>query len=265
MEAEALIRIMRPSVAMSIQDMGRLGLMWQGHSRSGAMDLASLALTNRCAGNPDGAAVLELGPGRVVLEVFAIGAIAFGGAARDGAPWWEAVEVSPGDRFDLGPASDGVWSYLALAGGVDSPKTMGSRSANVREGIGRWITKGDTVQAGSGRVVTPQRPKALPPMSGNVRVFGDFSGSWRIGERCDRMGYSLTSDRPMKHGHGGQPSEPLVPGCIQCLPSGDAIALMAEAPTVGGYPVAGVLHSEDLRLVAQTRPGGEIDFVPADG
>ena len=49
------------------------------------------------------------------------------------------LEVEAGERFELGSPTEGMWSYLAIGGGVDAPMVMGSRSTNVREGIGGWL------------------------------------------------------------------------------------------------------------------------------
>ncbi len=252
-----MIRIIRAAVAMSIQDQGRYGHRAEGHARSGAMDQLSLRLTNRLAGASESAAGVEIGPGPCVIEVTAAGTIAFGGARREGALWWETLEARKGDQFELGDGSDGVWSYLSIAGGVDSPIYKGSRSTHVGEGIGSWLRNGDLVSAADDAtdpaVVDP------PDMQGMVRLFGELQGPRKTGGRGDRMGYELEGN-PEDGGSAEDWSEPLLPGCIQVPPGGKPIVLMAEAPTVGGYSVPAVVHSEDLRLIAQSRPGAEIEF-----
>lgn len=253
-----MIRIVRPAVVTSVQDQGRFGFMSQGHSRSGAMDSASLALTNRLAGTAPGAAGIEFGPGGLAIEITASGVIAFGGARRDGVPWWQTLEVASGDRFDLSPPRDGMWSYLAIHGGIDTPVVMGSRSVQVREGIGRWIGPGDEFKTGA-EIATPSAVEP-PSMTGAVRLYGDLPGRWIVGTRLDRMGYQLEGPS-LPPGLSDEWSEPLLPGCIQITPSGVPIVLMAEGPTVGGYTMAGQVHSQDLRLVAQSRPGITIEFI----
>jgi allophanate hydrolase subunit 2 len=153
-----------------------------------------------------------------------------------------------------------MWSYLAVAGGVEAPVVMGSRSTSFREGIGSWLQPGVTLEAG-GMPAEPAPVEPLP-MDGPVRVFGELSGEWTVGSRVDRMGYQLEG-RTIPGGRVDLHSEPLLPGCIQVPPNGLPIVLMAEGPTVGGYTVGGVVHSQDLRLVAQTQPGGRLSFVPA--
>ena len=255
-----MIRLVAPAIATSIQDQGRFGHRMVGIGRSGAMDPASLATANRAAGADPGAAGIEFGPGTLVVEITAGGTIAFGGAPRDGAPWWQTIEVGPGDRFELAGPTEGMWSYLAIRGGVDAPVVMGSRSTSIREGIGSWLQAGSTLDAGDSR--TDPEPVEPLPLGGDVRVFGGLTGEWTVGDRVDRMGYQLEGGT-VAAGRANLLSEPLLPGCIQVPPNGLPIVLMAEGPTVGGYTLGGVVHSEDLRLVAQTQPGGRLVLVPA--
>lgn len=255
-----MIRIVAPAIATSVQDQGRYGSRMFGFGRSGAMDPASLSAANRAAGAYAGSAGIEFGPGVLVVEATAAGTLAFGGAPRSGAPWWETLEVEAGDRFELGSPTGGMWSYLAVGGGIDAPVVMGSRSASAREGIGSWLTPGYLLDSG-GEAAAPEIP-APPPMAGDIRVFGDLTGDWTVGGRVDRMGYQLDG-ATVPGGRSDLRSEPLIPGCIQIPPNGKPIVLMAECPTVGGYTLGGVIHSEDLRLVAQTRPGGRLRFVSA--
>ena len=253
-----MIRIVAPAIATSVQDQGRFGSRVMGFGRSGAMDPESLRAANRAAGAYAGSAGLEFGPGVLVIETSTAGTLAFGGAPRPGAPWWQTLEVEAGERFDLGSPIEGMWSYLAVGGGIDAPLVMGSRSTSIREGIGRWLTPGDVLTAGA-EASAPESP-VQPSMTGVIRVIGDLSGEWTVGARVDRMGYQLEG-RTIPGGRSDLHSEPLLPGCIQIPPHGKPIVLMAEGPTVGGYTLGGVIHSEDLRLVAQTPPGGRLKLV----
>lgn len=257
-----MIRIEKPAVATSIQDQGRFGHRIEGHSRSGAMDPLSLRLTNRGAGADEAAAGVEFGPGPSILIATSRATIAFGGARRDGAPWWQPIETAPGDRFELSPAREGVWSYLAVEGGVDAPVVLDSRATQVREGIGRWLDAGDEVLS-AGEIVET-RSVDPPSMSGPIRIFGRLPGSWLVSSRIDRMGYQLEGSM-LRPGKAQEWSEPLLPGCVQVLPSGLPIVLMAEDPVVGGYRITAIVHSTDLRLMAQAPPGTRLEFISAEG
>ena len=56
------------------------------------------------------------------------------------------------------------------------------------------------------------------------------------------------------------PSEGLVTGSIEVPPDGQPILLLADHPTVGGYPVIAVVPTVDLAVAAQLRPGDKISF-----
>lgn len=256
-----MIRIIRAPAAMSVQDWGRPGHAHRGYCRSGAMDRLSMDLTNRAAGAATGSAVIEMGPTPCVLEATSSGTIAFGGATRSGAPWWEPLDVSAGDVFELSSPRDGLWSYLGVSGGVMGPEFLGSRSTCVREGVGAWIKAGDQLTCGaSGSESSKVEP---PEMSGTIRVFGQLP-LLRVGTRLDRMGYEMVGG--LEGGKAEELSEPTFPGFVQVLPSGNAFVLMAEAPTLGGYPVIATIHPDDLRLLAQARPGQRVHVtqIPAD-
>lgn len=256
-----MIRIVAPAIATSVQDRGRYGSRMVGLGRSGAMDGAALVAANRAAGAAVGSAAVEFGPGSLLVEITTAGTLSFAGAPRRGAPWWRTLQVDPGDRFELGSPTEGMWSYLAVGGGIDAPIVAGSRSTSVREGIGSWLGAGSVL--GAGMDAADPRPVEPLPMSGEVRVFGSLAGTWTVGGRVDRMGYQLEG-ATVPGGRADLTSEPLVPGCIQVPPQGRPIVLMSECPTVGGYTVGAVVHSQDLRLVAQTQPGGEVRMVPAE-
>jgi len=49
-------------------------------------------------------------------------------------------------------------------------------------------------------------------------------------------------------------------GSIQVPPDGNAIILMADHPTTGGYPVIGQVATVDLPLLAQKGPEENIRF-----
>jgi allophanate hydrolase subunit 2 len=42
--------------------------------------------------------------------------------------------------------------------------------------------------------------------------------------------------------------------------SGRPILLLNDHPTTGGYPVIGVVHSDDVHRAAQLRPGDALRF-----
>ena len=52
------------------------------------------------------------------------------------------------------------------------------------------------------------------------------------------------------------------PGTVQLPPDGRPIVLLADAQTIGGYPVVGQVIEADLPLAVQLRPGEEVRLKP---
>jgi KipI family sensor histidine kinase inhibitor len=142
------IEVIRPGPLATVQDLGRPGYGHLGVPRSGAADVASLRLANRLVGNPDGAAGIEFTLGRAALRFSAGARVAVTGApvpltvepaadeaARD-MPHGSAFEVPAGSVLRVGAPTAGVRSYLAVRGGVGVPPVLGSRSADLRSGLG---------------------------------------------------------------------------------------------------------------------------------
>ena len=60
----------------------------------------------------------------------------------------------------------------------------------------------------------------------------------------------------------GMASVAVFPGTVQVPPDGQPIVLLADAQTIGGYPVLGQVIAADLPQAAQLRPGDELRFEP---
>jgi len=110
--------------------------------RSGALDTPALRRANALVGNPPGAAGLEttltgcafrLPAGAVVAVTGALARVRVNGVeARLSTP----LEVPAGALVDVGRATAGVRSYVAVAGGLSVPAVLGSRSTDTLSGLG---------------------------------------------------------------------------------------------------------------------------------
>ena len=149
------IRVERPGALTTVQDAGRAGHAHLGVPRSGALDPAAHRLANRLAGNADTAPVLETTLTGVALRFAGPAAVAVTGAVApvtlDGLPAGRdaPLRVRPGQLLDVGRASAGVRSYIAVAGGFAVPPVLGSASADLLSGLGpaRLVT-GQTLAVG---------------------------------------------------------------------------------------------------------------------
>jgi antagonist of KipI len=244
------------------------------------MDACALRVANLLVGNPEGAAVLEctlVGP-ELVFSADAV--IALGGAAFEGLESWRPTMISAGSRVKLGAARTGCRGYLAVAGGLEVPLVLGSRSTYLRAAFGgfqgRALRDGDVLATAdvTRRVSNHWRidPRILPAYSvaPTVRVvrgaqlddFGAalFEAEFKVLPQSDRMGLRLGAAKLARIGAVELVSSAVAPGTVQVPPDGQPIILMADAQTIGGYPQAAHVISVDLSLVAQLRPGNRINF-----
>ncbi|WP_461480438.1 5-oxoprolinase subunit C family protein [Porticoccus sp.] len=279
----------RPGVLTLIQDAGRSGCQRLGITTGGPADPLAFDWANRLCGNGPGAAALELSVGGLALSAEVATRVALCGAYMPFSingrilPSWCSYQVNPGDRIEVGFARAGVRAYLAVAGGLDLPPTLGSVATVVREGLGGLhgtkLAAGDHLpcgDAGEGdclRVPAGYRPVytkrvLLRVVTGyQYETFDEeqqqrfFASEYRVSGQCDRMGYRL--EGPAVHCElPDMLSEGICLGAVQLPPDGQPIVLMCDRQTIGGYPKLGSVISVDLAQLAQLPPGGKVNFAP---
>lgn len=278
----AAIEVVQAGMLTTVQDLGRRGHRAQGVPLSGAADAFALRLANLLVGNADDAAGLEFTLVGAHLRFLRDAVIALGGAEFPGFPRWHPLNITAGTELKFGRARAGCRGYLAVAGGVDVPAVLGSRSTYARAGLGgfggRPLRDGD-------RLVVPEtnrRPhgrwhideRILPEYSPSpvVRFIPGSQAEefdpavWRtrftVTPQSDRMGVRLCGVRVTRNSTADLLSTAVAPGTIQAPPDGQPIVLLAEAQTLGGYPQVGHVIAVDLPLVAQLRPGDTVQFAP---
>jgi biotin-dependent carboxylase-like uncharacterized protein len=294
---KGLLEVRSPGLLSTVQDAGRPDAAHLGVPRSGACDSLALAAANLLIGNEPYAAALELsllGPELAVLNRCHIGvagadceAIVVNSGRRVGPG--TSASLEPGDTLRFHAAVDGARGYLALPGGIDVPHVLGSASTAPVGGFGglggRPIAAGDRLAArslsvagaaerrwpgpgpGSG-VIAGDRPRTVRVLPGpHADAAGPdtferlISPVWDVGPQSDRMGIRL--DGPPL---GGAVASDLVSsgvawGAVQLPPGGRPIVLLADGPTVGGYPVVAVVASVDRPVLGQLRAGDRLRLV----
>ena len=293
-----LVQVLQPGPLATVQDLGRPGFAHVGVPRSGAADQGALRLANRLAGNDDAAACLEATLGRLALR-FDFDAI----VALTGAP--APVSLSPGGDqahetafavpagsvLRLGSPAAGLRSYLAIAGGIDIPPVLGSRSADLLSGLGpaplrpgEWLPVGRLRSRPDGPApATRDRAARAPHAAARVvlraaagprddwfepsAVATLTGGSYQVSAASNRTALRLTGPALRPVSAGELPSEGVTAGSLQVSHDGQPILLLADHPATGGYPVIAVVVTADLGLAAQLRPGQQVRFAvgPASG
>lgn len=207
---------------------------------------------------------------------------------------WLAHHATRGDKLTCGDAQQGVRSYICVAGGIDVKPLLGSRStyllANFGGVDGRRLIAGDVLATGDAQAqafaMVGRRfdTRLVPPLArdAEIRVVVGLcsyrltpeslqealSSVWEVSTEADRVGYRLKGptlkfkDREPPFGAGSNPSNVVdvgyPVGSIQ-VPGGlEAILLMRDAVTGGGYATICTVIQRDLDRVAQLAPGAKV-------
>lgn len=273
------IEILDPGLLTTVQDLGRPGHAHLGVPRSGALDGPALRLANRLVGNPEAAAGLETTLTGVRFRATRGARFAVTGAecvvlvGRRRAAWGAAVSVPAGAVVEIGQATAGLRSYVALAGGIDVLPVLGSRSTDLLSGLGpEPVAAGQLLALGSTYGEAPA-VESVRPVRGRVlrldlgpradwfsaQAVRRLDGaSYDVGPASNRIGLRLVGE-PVERSRAGElPPEPMVLGAIQVPPNGQPVVFLHDHPTTGGYPVIGVVRYDDLPTCAQARPGDRL-------
>jgi antagonist of KipI len=298
-----MISVLKPGLLTTVQDLGRPGYQQYGIAVGGALDAFATRLANLLAGNDDGAAVLELAQTGPELHFAQETLVAWCGAdfdARLGAeplPRNRVIRVAAGETISFGFARSGMRAWLAVAGGIDVPLVLGSRSTYRRAGMGghegRPLAAGDNLKLGepsawaqqilvamrtAGRRTTAWKvqPETLgrPAAVGFVRAMRGpewswftpeaqrafFSADWQATKEADRMGVRLQGTAlPLVQPHE-MISAPVNAGIVQVPAAGQPIVLLPSRQSVGGYPRLAAVATADLGRFTQLRPGDRVRF-----
>jgi biotin-dependent carboxylase-like uncharacterized protein len=286
------IEVLDGGLLTTVQDLGRFGYQRYGVPVSGAMDLWALRAANRLAGNDDGEAALEITLAGPVLRFDGPGVIAVTGGDLEprlnGRPitMWQSVGVPAGAELTFSRARDGMRAYLGVAGGIDVPLVLGSRSTLTKSRLGgylgRALAAGDRVPIGGRANLMSSAglrvPRGIVPAYGHshtIRVvmgpqedaFTDegirsfLTGTYTLASQSDRVGCRLTGPR-IGHRRGADiVSDGTAFGSVQVSGDGMPIVLMADRGTTGGYTKVATVASADLPRLAQAAPGDRVSFV----
>lgn len=298
-----MITVIKPGLLTTVQDLGRPGYQQYGVVVGGALDGFSTRVANLILGNADSAAVLEMAQTGPELRFERETLVAWCGAdfdARIGVeslPRDRPVRIAAGETLSFGFARTGLRAWLAVAGGVDVPLVLGSRSTYRRAGIGgfqgRPLSAGDSLVAGesgersrqllaelraagrraSGWTVRPQTlggPVTARVMRAVIGPEWDwftqdaqrafFSAEWRATKEADRMGVRLQGPALELVKPREMISSAVNTGVVQVPSAGQPIVLLPSRQSVGGYPRLAAVAAVDVGRFTQLRPGDAVHF-----
>jgi antagonist of KipI len=263
------LRIVKPGICTTIQDMGRYGY--------------------RAAGE----AVIEMSfPAPVmVFEQAAVIAIA-------GAEFTPSVNgiiiqncrpyfVQPGDVLAFEQKKWGAWAYLAVRGGFAVPQWLGSYATCLSAAAGgfrgRLLQKADELEFQKTALVKQavfnwqlaekewrqwyDADNVIKVLPGNeLALLSDaeakklFTQDFTVTNQSNRMGYRLSGPALQLSQAVELVSSAVTKGTVQLLPSADCIVLMADHQTTGGYPRIAHVTGVSIPAMAQAQGAAAIKF-----
>jgi biotin-dependent carboxylase-like uncharacterized protein len=294
----AALKVTRPGLFDTLQDLGRIGFMALGMPTAGAMDRVALRLANALCGNPPGTAGLEIGvmgPDLLVeadsVRIALVGPLSPALIEAPDAPPKPLDSdrthlLKRGQMLKVGMVEGFSTAYLAVAGGFALPAFMGSLSTYARAGVGgfqgRKLAEGDALPLARDQAPPGNERKlgqAFDYGSGPVRIVwgpqdDHFSArgrraftesDYRVSREADRMGIRFEGPTiehavPVDKGGADIISDGIGPGAIQVPGAGLPIVLLADRQTVGGYPKIATVASVDLPRLGRLLPGQTVRF-----
>ena len=300
--APETVDVLDAGAQTTVQDFpGRVGFWNVGVPPSGPMDHLAFRYANRLLGNLESAAGLEIMMTGPTLRFNAATEIAITGADMQAeingirAPRWQVLAVEAGDVLRMCAVSGpGARAYLAVRGGFQTPRYLGSRATftlgNFGGHGGRALRLGDVLHLGASDAAaaegTALPPKMIPRYTnawdigvlygphGAPDFFTDediamlFATDWKVHYNSNRTGVRLTGPKPQfARADGGEaglhPSNihdnAYAVGTIDF--TGDMpIILGPDGPSLGGFVCPASIVRSELWKIGQLKPGDTVRF-----
>jgi len=292
MAAGPILEILTPGALTSVQDLGRYGHGRYGVAPSGALDTFALRIANLLVGNREDQAGLEimlLGPG-IRISADTLLAVTGGNLSphrnRQPIAMWQAHRFNKDDVLTFKSPVNGFRAYIGVGGGIGGPSVMGSRSTNLPSAFGgfegRPVKKGDlllperscdNLSAVGRRFSSEENPHY--PNEWKIRVIWGpqddqfpaesrnlfINASYKMSPKSDRTGIRLQGPVIERRTDIAESiiSEGVIAGSIQIPGDGKPIIILGETVT-GGYRKIATVIAADLPLLAQIKPGDDLQF-----
>jgi urea carboxylase len=280
------IDILSRGTQTTIQDYpGRIGYWHVGVPPSGPMDSLAFRLANALVGNPPDAAGLEFTITGPTLRFRSAATIALTGADFGASiPRYTPVQVPAGATLELGAVQGpGLRGYLAVAGGLDVPKYLGSAATFILGKFGG--TPSQVLHVGQASALPSHNfnpptltntwdiavlygPHGAPDFFTSADIDTFFSTAWKVHHNSDRTGVRLIGPKPAWARHDGgeaglHPSNihdnAYAIGTIDF--TGDMpVILGPDGPSLGGFVCPATIIDADLWKIGQLKPGDTVRF-----
>ncbi len=285
----ANVEVINGGMLSTIQDSGRYGYQEIGINVSGFADDYNARLANLLVGNDKDNAVIEMAFLGSSFKFNAPMLIALTGADFSAKLNDEPIEnyrsylVKEGDELTLGAAQNGFRGYIAFGGEIDVPVVNGSKSTNLKTGMGgyegRKLMSDDSFEVivsedKKERVLDKKYIKAYSKFSELRVVKGpqddaftdkgifDFfnSGGYTVTKDFDRMGIRLSGSKIEHKESADIISDGTALGSIQVPSNGQPIILFVDRQTTGGYTKVGTIITADLHKLGKLNYKDKVIF-----
>ena len=285
------LRFVTSGLRTTTQDAGRPEYTHIGVPIGGALDKTAMRHANSLVGNALQTPVLELtmtGP-RLICE--SAGKVALAGAQfaarvnNQSVDSGQAIALAAGDELSFEPPTTGVRGYLAVEGAWRVKTWLGSASA-LRIGSYELLAAAvwqaqDVLETRSGGVIPwPKIVLSPTPSTSMIRAYRgpeydclEPSAVAQLIERpitvmapSNRIGIRTNTTLSLRHSAHSKEmvSSGVQPGTVQVTHDGQAIILLADAQTIGGYPRVLQCASRSIDDLAQLRVGDQLSLTLLD-
>ena len=283
------IKILRPGINTTFQDLGRSNLCHIGIPSSGAMDNRNFLISNKLVKNNLNTPVIEFayqGPHLKYhgekLNIAITGDVSFKIKKKKeiiNGSCYESYLLEDNDEIDVYSTNKSVYGYLALGAELDLKFQWESCSINTKANIGS--NSGKKISVGQEfyikkinkdhskkkiSYISTKIEKIRVLQGTNFNYFSDeakkkfFKDEFSVSKLSDRMGMRLEGPKINNIIDTNIKSEGLIKGVIQVTSDGNPIIMLSDHGTIGGYPKIGVVVSADYDKLVQLSPGSKIKF-----
>lgn len=287
------LRIIKPGVLDTVQDLGRYGYQHLGINPGGAMDKLSAQVANMLVGNDLKEAVIEMHFPASAFFFEKPALIALAGADFAASvngemiPSLHPVLLGKFSILQFHKIEAGARAYLTIHGGLKLPQWLNSYSTHLKAEAGgfkgRSLQKDDEIGFGATTsdlctLLGKKEFQVLPWHAdlhwndhASEEILAIPGNEWNrltkeskedfldqvftITNQSDRMGYRLKGESLSTTNSEEIVSSAVSFGTVQLLPDGQLIVLMADHQTTGGYPRIAHIVSAYHSPLAQLKPG----------
>lgn len=290
------LTIIKKNGLVSVQDLGRFHAQHLGFSASGVADEFAFLSGNKWLRNALNAAALEITLGQITFTVNSTCQIIITGADCQTkvnnirVQHWQIINLSAGDKVELFAPKSGVYSYVCVNGGIQTPLYFDSASElpkalnidnSSKESAQYLLSNESKIKAElvPNTAITSainyyfQQDKTAVHILRFIphQLWFDLTKKaqqkinqqvFQLQASSNKMGYRLKSDSPIHIAMLHQLSKPVTLGAIQVPSDGHPIILMKDRQTIGGYPTLGSVIQVDIPRLVQLNAHQKVKLLP---